>query len=147
MLDCDRQFVVPLATEAGLLTLTPACPPPSNIWRAKYGSGRVELPEGDVRRQHWWSYRVIQVKAAALLEAASGRDVPRLEAQRACKVGEWPSALSVAGQELCLTGAHHSTLLKWQLWVPLLPAECAGRPCPLYGGPVDVFGDHGVSSN
>jgi len=27
----------------------------------------------------------------------------------------------------------------------LLPANCAGRPCPLWGGPVDVFGDHAVS--
>jgi len=27
----------------------------------------------------------------------------------------------------------------------LLPADCAGRPCPLCGGPVDVFGDHAVS--
>jgi len=27
----------------------------------------------------------------------------------------------------------------------LLPADCAGRPCPLCGGPVDVFGDHTVS--
>jgi len=27
----------------------------------------------------------------------------------------------------------------------LLPADCAGMPCPLFGGPVDVFGDHTVS--
>jgi len=27
----------------------------------------------------------------------------------------------------------------------LLPANCAGRPCPLCGDPVDVFGDHAVS--
>jgi len=51
----------------------------------------------------------------------------------------------VAGQGLCLTGAHYSTLLKWHLAVPLLVAHCAGRPCPLCGGPVDVFGDHAVS--
>jgi len=31
------------------------------------------------------------------------------------------------------------------LGVPLLPADCAGRPCHLCGGPVDVFGDHAVS--
>jgi len=36
-------------------------------------------------------------------------------------------------------------LLKWHLGVPLLPADCAGRPCPLCGGPVDVFGDHAVA--
>jgi len=49
------------------------------------------------------------------------------------------------GQGLCLTGANYSTLLKWQLGVHLLPADCAGRPCPLCGWPVDVFGDHAVS--
>jgi len=27
----------------------------------------------------------------------------------------------------------------------LLPADCAGRPCPLCGGPVDAFGGHVVS--
>jgi len=51
----------------------------------------------------------------------------------------------VAVQGLCLTGAHYSTLLKWHLGVPLLPADCVGRPCPLCGGPLDVFGDHAVS--
>jgi len=51
----------------------------------------VELPEGDVRRQHWWSSRVTLTKAAALLDAATGRDVPRLEAQRAGKAGGWLS--------------------------------------------------------
>jgi len=51
----------------------------------------------------------------------------------------------VAGQGLCLTGAHYSTLLKWHLGVPLLPADCAGRPCHLCGGPMDVFGDHAVA--
>jgi len=51
----------------------------------------------------------------------------------------------VAGQGFCLAGANYSTLLKWHLGVPLLPADCAGRPCPLGGGLVDIFGDHAVS--
>jgi len=29
--------------------------------------------------------------------------------------------------------------------MPLLPTDCAGRPGPLCGRPVDVFGDHAVS--
>jgi len=29
--------------------------------------------------------------------------------------------------------------------MPLLPADCASRPCPVFGGPVDFFGDHAVS--
>jgi len=66
----------------------------------------VGLPDGDVRCQNWWSSRVTQLKATALLEEANGRDVPRLEAQRAGKAGGWlsPPPL-VAGQGLCLTGA------------------------------------------
>jgi len=47
----------------------------------------------------------------------------------------------VAGQGLCLPGIHYSTLLKWHLGVPLLPAHYAGKPCLLCGGPVDFFGD------
>jgi len=73
------------------------------------------------------------------------QDVPRLEVKRAGKAGGWLSAPSVAGQGLCLAGANYCTLLKWHLRVPLLPADCAGRPCPLCDGPVDMFGDYSVS--
>jgi len=77
MLGCDRQLVVPLATEAGLFDalnarLSPALEPLASWTRTSKG----ELPDGDVRRQHWWSSRVTQAKAAALLEADTGRDVP-----------------------------------------------------------------------
>jgi len=85
------------------------------------------------------------VKAAALLEAVSGRDVPRVEAERAGKAGGWLSAPQVAGRGICLTGAHYSILLKWHLGVALLPVNFAGRPFPLCGGTVDVFGDYAVS--
>jgi len=92
LLGCDRQLVVPLATEAGLLdALNARLPPalePLAIWTR---TGKVELPDGDVRRQHWWSARLTHVKAAALLEAATGRNVPRLEAQRAGKADGWLS--------------------------------------------------------
>jgi len=56
-----------------------------------------------------------------------------------------PPPPAVAGQNVCLTGAHYSTLLKCHLGAPLLPADCAGRPCPRCGRPVDLFGDHAVS--
>jgi len=122
MLWCDRQLVVPLTTEAGLLDALNARPPPALEPLASWiRTGKVELPDGDVRRQHWWSSRVTQAKAAALLEAATGRDVPRLEAQWAGKAG-WLAAPPVAGHGLCLTGSHYSTLLKWNLGLPLLPA-------------------------
>jgi len=93
LLGCDRQLVVPLATEAGLLDALNARLPPALEPLASWTrTGNVELPDGDVRRQHWWSARLNQVKAAALLEAAKGREVPRLEAQRAGKAGSWLSA-------------------------------------------------------
>jgi len=71
MLGCDRNLVVPLATEAGLLDalnarLLPRVEPLASWTR----TGKVELPDGDVRRQHWWSSRVTQVKAAALSRVA-----------------------------------------------------------------------------
>jgi len=146
MLGCDRQLVVPLATEAGMLDalyarLLPALQPLASWIR----TGKVKLPDGYVRRQHWWASRVTQTKAAALVEAATGREVPRLEAQRAGKAGGWLSPPPLAGQGLCRTGAHHCPWLKWHLRVPLLPADCADRPCPLCGGPVDVVRDHAVS--
>jgi len=77
-----------LATEEGLLDdlsarLAPALEPLASWTR----TGRVELPDGDARRQHWWSSQVTQVKAAALPEAATGLEVPRLETQRAGKAG------------------------------------------------------------
>jgi len=88
----DRQLVFPLAIEAGLLDALNAHLPktlePLASWTR---TGKLELPDGDVVRQHWWSFRVTQLKAAALLEGASGRDVPRLETQRAGKPGGWLS--------------------------------------------------------
>jgi len=146
MLRCDRQLVVPLATKAGLFDalnarLQPALEPLARWTR----TGKVELPNGDVRRQHWWSSQETQVNAAALLEAAIGRDVPRLEAQRTGKPGGCLSAPSVAGQGLCLSGTSYSTLLKWHLGVPFLSADFPGRPCILCGWPVKVFGEHAVS--
>jgi len=85
---CDRQLVVPLATEAGLLDARNARLPralePLASWTR---IGKVELHNWDVRRQHWWSARLTQVKAASILNATTGRDVPRLESQRARKAG------------------------------------------------------------
>jgi len=146
MQGCDRQLVVPLATEAGLLDALNARLPPAVEPLASWTrTGKVELPDGDVRRQHLWSARLTQVKAASILNATTGRDVPRLESQRARKAGGWLSAPPVACQGICLAGTNYSTLLEWQLGVPLLLADCAGRPCPLCGGPVDIFDDHAVS--
>jgi len=70
LLGCDRQLVVPLATEAGLLDalnarLPPALKPVASWTR----TGKVELPDREVRRQHWWSARLTEVRAVALLEA------------------------------------------------------------------------------
>jgi len=123
MLGCDRHLVVPLATEAGLLeapnTRLPPSLEPLQGWTR---TGKVELPDGDVRRKHWCPARLTRLEAASLLEAATGRDVPRLEAQRAGKAGGWLSA-PFAGQGLCLAGANYSTLLKWPLGLPLLPTD------------------------
>jgi len=69
MLGCDRQLVVP--TEAGLLdALNARLPPALGPLAGWTRTGKVELPEWDVRRQHWWSARLTLVKAAAYLEAA-----------------------------------------------------------------------------
>jgi len=88
LLGRDLQLVVPLATEAGLLDALNARLPPALEPLASWTrTGKVELPDGEVRRQHWWSARMTQVKAAALLEAATGRDVPRLGAQRVGEAG------------------------------------------------------------
>jgi len=124
LLGCDRQQVVPLATEAGLLdALNVRLPPALEPLASWTRTGKVELPDGDMRRQQWWSARLTQVKAAALLEAATGRGVPA-----GCRHPP------VAGLGLCLSGANYSTLLKWHLGVPLLPLDCAGRPCPYAEG-------------
>jgi len=79
MLGRDRQMVVHLATEAGLLVAINARLPPMLEPLASWTRmGKVDLTDEDVRRQHWWSSRVTQVKAAALLKAATGRDAPQV---------------------------------------------------------------------
>jgi len=130
MLGCDRQLFVPLPTESGLLDALNARLPPALEPLASWTmTGKIKLPDVDVRRQHLWSARLTHVKAASLIQAAAGRDVPRLVAQRPGKARGWLSPPpSVAGQGLCLAGANYSKLLKWHLGVPLLPADCAGRP-------------------
>jgi len=146
MLGCDPQLVLPLAIEAGLLDALNARLPPALEPLASWTrTGKVELPDGDARRQHWWSSRLTQAKTSALLEAAAGRDVPRLEAngraRRAdgCRPPHWRarvSASSVPTTPHCSSGT----------WVcPCYLPDCTGRPCPRSGGPSDVFGDHAVS--
>jgi len=54
LLGCDRQLVMPLATEAGLLDALNARLPPALEPLASWTrTGKVELPDGDVRCQHW----------------------------------------------------------------------------------------------
>jgi len=77
----DRQLVVPLATEAGLLeTLNSRLPPALEQLASWTRTGKVELPDGDVRRQQCYSAGLSQVKAATFLEAVTGPNLPRLEA-------------------------------------------------------------------
>jgi len=81
MLGGDRQLVFPLATEVGLLdALNARLPPPLEPLANWKRTGKVKQPEGEVRSQHWWSARLTPLKAAALLEAATGQDVASLEA-------------------------------------------------------------------
>jgi len=70
-------------------------------------------------------------KITALLEAATGMDVPRLETQRAGKAAGWLSASPVAGQGLCLVDPHYSTLLKWHLGFSVATSRLRGQAAPL----------------
>jgi len=54
-------------------------------------TSKIELPDVEPSRQHWWSTRLTQVKAMSLQEAAAGRDIPRLEVQQVGKPGGWIS--------------------------------------------------------
>jgi len=55
LLGCNRQVVVPLATEVGLLDAPDArLPPPLELLASWTRTGTVELRDGDVQRQHWW---------------------------------------------------------------------------------------------
>jgi len=84
MLGCNRKLVVPLASDTGLLDAVnarlPSALKPLESWTR---TGKLELPDGDVMPQHWWPFRVTQAKAAALLEVATGSNVPQLEGWRA----------------------------------------------------------------
>jgi len=54
LLGCDRDLDVPLATEVELLDALTAHLPPALEPLARWTkTGKVELPDGDVRRQHW----------------------------------------------------------------------------------------------
>jgi len=123
----------------------PTCPPPRNRWRVGRGLGGWNCPMG-------------RGKSALVVSppdpgegggAPRGGQGSRRATPEGSAIGEagWLAVgpPPVAGQGLCLAGANYSTLSKWHLGVPFLPADCAGRPCLLCGGPVDVFGDHAVS--
>jgi len=91
MLGFDRNLVVPLASEAGLLDSLNARLPPTLEPLASWArTGKVDLPNGDARHQHWWSARPTQVKAASLLEDAKRGDASHLEAQRGGGQGDGP---------------------------------------------------------
>jgi len=92
LLGCDRQLVVPLAIEAGLLDALNARLPPALEPLASWKhTGKVELPMGTCGVNTCDQPVLTQVKAAALIEGATGRDVPCLEAQRAGQAGVWLS--------------------------------------------------------
>jgi len=57
----------------------------------------VELPRRGCPTPELVVIPVTKTKAAAILEAATGREVPRLEAQGAGKAGGWLSAPPLAG--------------------------------------------------
>jgi len=46
LLRCDRQLVVPLATDAGLLPSMPACHPPWNRWGVGCGRAKWSFQRG-----------------------------------------------------------------------------------------------------
>jgi len=63
-------------------------------------TGKVELPYGYVRLRHWWSARLTEVKAAALLEAATGREChawrlsKRVRSVAGCRHPSWRAKVS-----------------------------------------------------
>jgi len=146
MLGCDRSWLEGVVAERGLLEALSARLPdnlePIAGWRR---TGALSLPDGEFRWQKWWSSRLTQCQAADLAEKAAGRDIPRLEVQKAGMGDEWMSPPPQVGSGLCMGGRQYATMVKWHLGECLLPADCAGRPCGVCGEAVDVFGDHAVT--
>jgi len=119
--------------------LNPALEPLA-IWTQ---TGNVKLPNGDVRLQHWWSARLTQVKAAALLEAAW---VATCHTRKLTERGRRSAGCRPpSGEPRSLPGRRQllHTVEVASRRAPL-PADCAGRSCTLCGEPVDIFGDHAV---
>ena len=107
-------------------------------------AGTITLPQGDAVRQSWWTEKIAAQHKAGVVARLTGRDLPRWEAQSTGRAGAWMSAPPAPGLGLAIPGERYGTLLRWHLGLPLLPADCAGRPCPVCAAPVDVFGDHAV---
>ena len=106
-------------------------------------TGRVVPELGPSGKQKWWADHLAASQSARLVASAAGRDIVRLEAQRA-GTGQWMTAPPVSQSGLCMDPAHYRALLKWHLGVPLIRGEFGGLPSAACMRPVDVFGDHAV---
>jgi len=136
---------VPLATETGLLDALNARLPPALEPLASWTrTGKVELRAGDVGSQHWWSSRVTQAKAASLLKAATGRDVPRFQAEWAGKAGGWLSPPPGGGPGRLPHRGKLFHAAKAATGGALATSRFCGQTSAVCGGPADVFGDHAV---
>jgi len=133
MLGCDRQLVMPLANQAGLLyALNARLPPAVEPLAGWTRTGKVELSRCPTP-----ALKVIPGYPGESRGTPRGghrEGGPPVGGTTGGQGGGMAVAPPVAGQSLCFNGAYYSTMLKWHLWVPLLPADGAERPCPLCGG-------------
>jgi hypothetical protein len=95
--------------------------------------------------QKYWANRLYALRRRALVNIASSRDTVRLSFQEGHGATSWLTVPPAPALGNACPPSQFRLLLRWFLGMPILEEELAGKPCPLCGDPVDIFGDHAVS--
>ena len=95
--------------------------------------------------QKYWANRLYALKRRTLETTSSSRDSIRLSFQEGTTATAWLTVPPSPALGNACPPSQFRLLLRWFLGIPILEESLAGKPCPLCGDPVDIYGDHAVS--
>jgi hypothetical protein len=100
----------------------------------------------DVERDHCdqkkWSTLVHRLRKTTLLQESNARDSARLRCQDSTSAGAWSRAPPSVALATKIGRDSYRLMIRWHLGMPVLAQSQAGKPCPLCGEALDIFGDH-----
>jgi hypothetical protein len=93
---------------------------------------------------HWWANKVHYKCVEEMCHQATGRDIPRLQAQTTGRGSDWMRARPSRPNRTTVPPHLYRLGLKWWLGLRIIPSD---TPCPACNVEMDVYGDHLLCCN